>query len=31
MGFGDKTRLELGEDKDGMLKRIYEYVKKIQK
>ena len=27
MGFGDKIRGELGEDKDGMLKRIYEYVK----
>ena len=31
MGFGDKIRGELGEDKDGMLKRIYEYVKKMQK
>ena len=31
MGFGDKIRGELGEDKDGMLKRIYEYVKKLQK
>lgn len=31
MGFGDKIRDELGKDKDGMLKRIYEYVKKIQK
>ena len=27
MGFGDKIRGELGEDKDGILKRIYEYVK----
>ena len=27
MGFGDKIRGELGENKDGMLKRIYEYVK----
>lgn len=26
MGFGDKVRGELGDDKDGMLKRIYEYV-----
>ena len=31
MGFGDKIRGELGEDKDGMLKRIYEYVRKMQK
>ena len=30
MGFGDKIRDELGEDKDGMLKRIYEYVKRLQ-
>ena len=29
MGFGDKIRGELGEDKDGMLKRIYEYVKRF--
>ena len=29
MGFDDKIRGELGVDKDGMLKRIYEYVKKI--
>ena len=29
MGFGDKIRGELGEDKDGMLKRIYEYAKKF--
>ena len=27
MGFDDKIRGKLGEDKDGMLKRIYEYVK----
>lgn len=31
MGFGDKIRGELGEDKDGMLKRIYEYVERMQK
>ena len=30
MGFGDKIRGELGEDKDGMLKRIYEYVKRLK-
>lgn len=30
MGFGDKIRGELGEDKDGMLKRIYEYGKRLQ-
>ena len=30
MGFGDKIRGELGEDKDGMLRRIYEYVKKLK-
>ena len=29
MGFGDKMRDELGEDKDGMLKRIYAYVKRF--
>ena len=29
MGFGDKIRGELGEDKYGMLKRIYEYVKRF--
>ena len=26
MGFGDKVRGELGDDKDGMFKRIYEYM-----
>ena len=31
MGFGDKICGELGEDKDGMLERIYEYAKKLQK
>ena len=31
MGFDDKIRGELGVDKDGMLRRIYEYVKKLQK
>ena len=31
MGFGDKITNDLGENKDGMLKRIYEYVKKLQK
>ena len=30
MGFGDKIRGELGENKDGMLKRIYEYVKRLK-
>ena len=30
MGFGDEIRGKLGEDKDGMLKRIYEYVKRLQ-
>mgnify|MGYP000367517713 FL=1 len=30
MGFDDKIRGELGVDKDGMLKRIYEYVKRLQ-
>ena len=30
MGFGDKIRGDLGEDKDGMLKRIYEYAKRIK-
>ena len=30
MGFGDKIRGELGEDKEGMLKRIYEYVKRLK-
>ena len=30
MGFGDKLRGELGEGKDGMLKRIYEYVKRLK-
>ena len=30
MGFGDKIRGELGESKDGMLKRIYEYVKRVE-
>ena len=30
MGFGDKIRGELGQDKDGMLKRIYEYVKRLK-
>ena len=31
MGFGEKICGELGEDRDGMLKRIYEYVRKMQK
>lgn len=31
MGFGDKICDELGKDKEGMLKRIYEYAKKIKK
>jgi len=30
MGFGDKIYGELGEDKNGMLKRIYEYAKRIK-
>ena len=31
VGFGEKICGELGEDRDGMLKRIYEYVRKMQK
>ena len=30
MGFGDKIRGDWGEDKDRMLKRIYEYAKRIK-
>jgi len=30
MGFGDKICEKLGEYKDGMLKRIYEYVKRLK-
>ena len=32
MGFGNKVQQELGlgNDKDGMLKRIYEYAKRLQ-
>ena len=30
MRFGDKICGELGENKDGMLKRIYEYVKRLK-
>lgn len=27
MGFGDKIKLEMGNSENGMLKRIYKYVK----
>ena len=32
MGFGNKIQqeLELGNDKDGMLKRVYQYAKMLQ-
>ena len=30
MGFSNKNCDELGEDKDRILKRIYEYVKRIK-
>lgn len=29
MGFGDNIPNELGQERDGMLKRIYEYVKRF--
>ena len=29
MGFNDTVQQELGSDKEGMLKRIYEYVEKV--
>lgn len=30
MGFGDKICGEIGEDKDGILRRLYEYVKRLK-